>query len=156
MNSIDFNSRTDNEEINELSNDTNGLIRSKIKDSQSNSKIHSFPKKNNEESKFAREEEIQKNGNEKIIENKQQKEHLEKFKEEKKAMSKEEINLLIDKKKSELDIRIFDMVTKNQIEEKKIEDLYESQENDEEKSKLLKQLEELIKTNEDTINDLKE
>jgi len=75
---------------------------------------------------------------------------------DKKNMTKEEIESLIDNKRSELDIHLFDMVTKYQVEEKKIEDLYNHETNEEEKAKLLKKLENEIKKNEDNLANLKE
>lgn len=77
-------------------------------------------------------------------------------KQERIKITKEEIEILVDKKRSELDIKIFDLVTRNQVEEKKIEDLYEAEENEEEKAKLLNQLQNLIKINEDKIEGMKE
>ena len=76
--------------------------------------------------------------------------------EERKKMSKDEIDSLVDNKRSELDINLFDLVTRNQIEEKKVEDIYNNEENDETKAKLLKELEELIKKNESMISEMKE
>jgi hypothetical protein len=104
------------------------------------------------------------NENEKENENEEQGKEEEKiidyrskhFKAEKTNMSKEEINILIDNKKSELNIKIFDMVTKNQIEEKKIEELYEAEVNEGQKEVLLKELEDLIKLNENNIYQMKE
>lgn len=75
---------------------------------------------------------------------------------DKRNMTKEEIESLIDNKRSELDIQLFDMVTKNQVEEKKIEDMYNHENNEEEKAKLLKKLESEIKKNEDNLAVLKE
>jgi hypothetical protein len=75
---------------------------------------------------------------------------------EKNILSKEDMDNLIDNKKSELDIRIFDLVTRNQVEEKKFEEIYENEKNEEKKKILLNELEELIKKNEDCINKMKE
>ena len=88
------------------------------------------------------------NENETIIENPK--------KENFKKLSEDEIRSLIDNKRSELDIRIFDMVTKNQIEEKKLEEDYNMEENEEEKENKLKKLENLIKENENNLNEMKE
>lgn len=63
---------------------------------------------------------------------------------------------MVDKKRSELDIKIFDLVTKFQVEEKKLQDSYENEQNEEERAKLLTQLEETIKQNENAINNMKE
>ena len=73
-----------------------------------------------------------------------------------KKMTKEEIDSLNDNKRSELDIKMFDLVTRNQVDEKKIEDLYNNEENEEEKAKLLSELKELIEKNESIINEMKE
>lgn len=81
---------------------------------------------------------------------------VEKKKIEVKKLSKEEIMDLIDKKRSELDIKIFDMVTKNQVEEKKLEENYEAETDEEQKGILLKNLENSIKLNEDVISEMKE
>ena len=74
----------------------------------------------------------------------------------KNKISPQEIEILVDKKRSELDIKIFDMVTKNQIEEKKIEDLHNNEEDEEQKVKLLEDLKELSHRNEKMIQDMKE
>ncbi len=71
-------------------------------------------------------------------------------------MTKSEVDSLIDNKRSELDIKLFDMVTKNQVEEKKLEDSYTAETNEEEKAKLLRMLEDEIKKNENNIAMLKE
>lgn len=71
-------------------------------------------------------------------------------------MTKEEVESLIDNRRSELDIRLFDLVTKNQIEEKKIEELYINETNEEQKANLLRKLEEEIKNNENNLAMIKE
>ena len=55
-----------------------------------------------------------------------------------------------------MDINVYDLVTKFQIEEKKIEDKANEEEDEEEKDKLLSELKNLIKKNEDFINERKE
>jgi hypothetical protein len=67
----------------------------------------------------------------------------------------EEIEFLINKKKYDSDIKIYNMITKHQIEEKKIEELYNNEEDNEEKEKLLTELKEMIERNENKIKRLK-
>ena len=74
----------------------------------------------------------------------------------KKNLDIEDIETLIENKRSQLDIKIYDMVTKSQIEEKKIEEKYNLEQDQEEKSKLLNNLEEEIKRNENAILNMKE
>lgn len=78
------------------------------------------------------------------------------FHAEKPKMSKEEIVTLVCNKKSELNIKIFDLVTKNQVEEKKVEEMYEAEQDEEKKANLLGELEDLIKSNENNLNEIKE
>lgn len=97
--------------------------------------------------------EIPNNNEENLFENNHEKEDLY---ENKPNMTKEELECLIDNKRSELDIRIFDLVTKNQIEEKKLEELYNNEIDEELKSNLMRKLEEKIKNNEENLALLKE
>ncbi len=76
--------------------------------------------------------------------------------ENKPKMTKEEVESLIDNKRSELDIKIYDLVTRNQVEEKKIEDAINNAEDEETKDNLVKRLEIAIQTNENNIALLKE
>lgn len=71
-------------------------------------------------------------------------------------MTKEEVESLIDNKRSELDIKIYDLVTKNQVEERKIEEAINNETDEEEKANLVKKLEEQIKKNENKISLMKE
>lgn len=71
-------------------------------------------------------------------------------------MTKDELECLIENKRSELDLRIFDLVTKNQIEEKKLEELCNNENNEEQRLNLLRNLEEAIKNNENKLALLKE
>lgn len=71
-------------------------------------------------------------------------------------MTKEEVESLIDNKRSELDIKIYDLVTKNQVEERKLEEAINDENDEEAKAKLVKVLEEEIKKNENNIALLKE
>lgn len=71
-------------------------------------------------------------------------------------MTKEEVESLIDNKRSELDIKIYDLVTRHQVEEKKIEDTINNETDEEERSRLVLILEETIKNNENNIALLKE
>ena len=76
--------------------------------------------------------------------------------EAKSKMTKEEVESLIDNKRSELDIKIYNLVNRNQIEERKIEDTINNETDEEEKTRLVKMLEEEIKKNENNIALLKE
>jgi len=154
MNSCDFLPKTDNEEYEEESSNRDtalGNSKHKMRESQSNTLIQdskfdmTSPIKHREENKNEKNEKEDNNNSINLSQNN-----------EIKKMSKEEIDILVDNRKSTLDLKIFDLVTKNQIEEKKVEELYENEENEEEKARLLKELEELIKRNEDTINEMKE
>lgn len=78
------------------------------------------------------------------------------YDEKKQKMSKEEVESLIDNKRSELDIKIYDMVTKNQVEERKLEEAINNESDEEEKAKLVKMLEGEIRKNENNIALLKE
>jgi hypothetical protein len=71
-------------------------------------------------------------------------------------MTKEEVESLIDNKRSELDIKIYNLVNINQIEERKIEDAINNETVEEEKTGLVKILEEEIMKNENNIALLKE
>ncbi len=76
--------------------------------------------------------------------------------EEKKYMTKEEIDSLIENKKSELDILYYDMVTKSQVEEKKLEEMFNEETNEEEKNRLSEMMNLEIKNNEKSLSLLKE
>lgn len=76
--------------------------------------------------------------------------------ETRKKMTKEEIDSLIDNKRSELDIKLYDLVTRNQVEEKKIEELYNKETDEEQKVSLLSTLKQEITNNENAIKALKE
>jgi len=76
--------------------------------------------------------------------------------EEKRIMSIEEVQSLIDNKKSELDIKVYDSITRHQVEEKKIEELYNNETDEGQKAILLAKLEEEIKKNEKNLANLKE
>jgi len=76
--------------------------------------------------------------------------------EAKSKMTKEEVESLIDNKRSELDIKIYNLVNRNQIEERKIEDAINNETVEEEKTGLVKILEEEIMKNENNIALLKE
>jgi len=66
-------------------------------------------------------------------------------------ITKGEIESLIDNKRSELDIKLFNLVNKNQIDEKKIEELCNKETDQEKKAILWKNLEEDIKSNENNL-----
>lgn len=74
----------------------------------------------------------------------------------KRKLTKNEIESLVENKRSEMDINIYDMVTKNQIEEQKLQELLDIEENAEEKEKLLLQMRDLIQKNENTLNHIRE
>ena len=73
-----------------------------------------------------------------------------------KEMSEKEIFQQVENKRYELDANVFDIVTKNQIEEKKIEDLANDIEDEESKAKLLDSMKDLIEKNEGIVNEMKE
>jgi hypothetical protein len=79
-----------------------------------------------------------------------------KEKEVKNRLTPDDIKKLIENKRSELDLKIYDMVTKYQIQENTFEEMMNNEENEEKKARLQIEFEELIKNNEKNINGTKE
>jgi hypothetical protein len=164
MNSCDFSSKANNDDFDDVNSPKVELNESSnIEKNPKFDMISPIRNLNNNNQFEKEEEEDDEDENEDEEKNDEQEKEEEKridnrgkyFQAEKTKMSKKDIDILVDNKKSELNIKIFDMVTKNQIEEKKIEELYENEEDEEKKGILLKELEDLIKSNENNINEIK-
>jgi hypothetical protein len=74
----------------------------------------------------------------------------------KENMTAKEIFQKVENRRYELDTNVYDMGTKNEIEEKKMEELANNEEDEEGKEKLLAELKDLKEKNEGIINEMKE
>ena len=70
-------------------------------------------------------------------------------------LSSEEIQQKVSEKKKELEHEFYDAITKNELGERKILDEIKENENEEEKSQLVQNLEELKVTNQSSLENIK-
>ena len=132
-----------------------------VKESQSNTLIQDLKLEKTSMIKSP-DETLSPNNNENLNEEKESESEkdkevtIETKKATKEKMTAKEIFLKVENKRYELDNNVFDIGTKNQIEEKKMEELANNEEDEEKKEQLLAEMKDLIEKNESNINEMKE